>query len=191
MGRLLCFSLDDPRVHFDTGLVMRGMSTPRVLDEARLHRVVRYIVRAPKVHWLFRRQGGGETFGLDGLADADRAAVALGSFRVATNLRCHLFWRKRVPRFNTHLHEELGRRIRLRPRGRTSSQLGLISREGHCEPQRCWEAQASSGQKSFAAAGPGGRTGESRQGRHVAEHGRLGHQVLGCGAAEAADGDES
>ena len=37
-GRLLCHSLDDPRVQFETGLVMRGMGTPRVLDKARLHR---------------------------------------------------------------------------------------------------------------------------------------------------------
>ena len=35
-GRLLHHSLDDPRVQFGTGLVMRGMSAPRVLDEARL-----------------------------------------------------------------------------------------------------------------------------------------------------------
>ena len=52
-GRLLCHSLDDPRVQFETGLVMRGMSTPRVLDEARLHRAVRYIAGAPGVDWLF------------------------------------------------------------------------------------------------------------------------------------------
>ena len=42
-GRLLYHSLDDPRVQFETGLVMRGMSTPRVLNEARLHRAARYI----------------------------------------------------------------------------------------------------------------------------------------------------
>ena len=41
------------------GLVMRGKSTPRVLDEARRHRVVRYI--AGHLDWLFRWQGGGET----------------------------------------------------------------------------------------------------------------------------------
>ena len=41
-GRLLYHSLDDLRVQFETSLVMRGISTPRVLDEARLHRAVRY-----------------------------------------------------------------------------------------------------------------------------------------------------
>ena len=30
-------------MQFETGLVMRGMDTPRVFGEARLHRVVRYI----------------------------------------------------------------------------------------------------------------------------------------------------
>ena len=36
-GKLLYHSWDDPRVQFEIGLVMRGMSTPRLLDEARLH----------------------------------------------------------------------------------------------------------------------------------------------------------
>ena len=43
-GRLQKHSLDD------TGLVMRGMNTPRVLDEARLHRVVRRIAGAHADH---------------------------------------------------------------------------------------------------------------------------------------------
>ena len=55
MGRFLYHSLDDPRVQVDTGLVMRGMSTPRVLDEARLHRVVRYI--AGHLVWCVRVVG--------------------------------------------------------------------------------------------------------------------------------------
>ena len=46
-GRLLCHSLDDPRVRSDTGRVIRGVSTPRVLDEARLHRVVRHLAEHP------------------------------------------------------------------------------------------------------------------------------------------------
>ena len=70
-GRFLYHSLDDPRVQFDTGLVMRGMSTPSVLDEARLHRAVRYVAGTPGVDWVFRLQGGGETLKLWGLADAD------------------------------------------------------------------------------------------------------------------------
>ena len=71
--RLLHHSLDDPLVQIGTGLVMRGMSTPRVLDEAR-HPVVRHIPGAPSVDWLFHWQGGGETLKLYGLADADHAA---------------------------------------------------------------------------------------------------------------------
>ena len=72
-GRLLHHSSDDPRVQFDTGLVRRGMNTPRVLDESRLHRVASYIAGAPGVAWLFRWQGGGETLKLYGMADADHA----------------------------------------------------------------------------------------------------------------------
>ena len=41
-------------VQFETGLVMRGMSTSRVLNEARLYRAVRYIAEVPGVDWLFR-----------------------------------------------------------------------------------------------------------------------------------------
>ena len=59
----------------------------------------------------------------------------------------------------------------------------------YCESQRRWGAQASLGLESLVTAGTGGRIGESRQDRHVAEHGRLGHQVFGRGAAEAADWD--
>ena len=60
-------------MQFDAGLVMRGVSTPRVLDEAR-RPVVRHIPGAPSVDWLFRWQGGGESLKLYGLADADHAA---------------------------------------------------------------------------------------------------------------------
>ena len=73
-GRLLHRSLDDPRVQSETGLVVRDMSTPRVLDEARLHRAVRRIAGTPGVDWLFRLQGGTETLKLRGLVDADHAA---------------------------------------------------------------------------------------------------------------------
>ena len=52
-GKLLYHSLDDPRVQFETGMVMRGMSCPRELDEARLFRVIRYLVGVPVVGWLF------------------------------------------------------------------------------------------------------------------------------------------
>ena len=73
-GRLLYHSIDDPRVQFETGLVMRDMSTPRVMDEARLHRVVRYTAETPGVDWLFRWQGASERLKLYGLADADHAS---------------------------------------------------------------------------------------------------------------------
>ena len=49
-GRLLCHSLDGPRVQFESGLVMQGMSTPRLQDEARMHRAVRYI--AEHLVWI-------------------------------------------------------------------------------------------------------------------------------------------
>ena len=42
-GTLLYHSLDDPRVQFESGMVMRGMSKPTVLDKARLHRVGKYL----------------------------------------------------------------------------------------------------------------------------------------------------
>ena len=73
-GTLLVHSLDDPRLQFETGLVMRGMSTPRVLDDARLHGVVRHISGAPGVDCLFRWQGGGETLKLHVFPSADHAA---------------------------------------------------------------------------------------------------------------------
>ena len=60
-------------MQFETCLVMRGMSTSRLLDEARLHRAVRYIAGTPGVDWLFRWQCGAETLKLCGLADADHA----------------------------------------------------------------------------------------------------------------------
>ena len=41
--RLLCHSLDEPHVQFDPGHLMRGMSTSRVLDEAKLCPVVPHI----------------------------------------------------------------------------------------------------------------------------------------------------
>ena len=128
-GRLLYHSLDDPRVQLETGLVMRGMSTTRVLDEARLHRAVRYIAGTPGVDWLFRWQGGAETSKLYGLADADHAADDESRRSVSCSqefLGCHLLdqevgrqtcvpmssEKKRVPRFDllceTHLHEESG-----------------------------------------------------------------------------------
>ena len=72
LGRLLYHSLDVPRVQIDTGLVMRGLGTRRVLDEARLHRAVRYIAGTPGVDWSFCWQG--ETLKLNGLADADHAS---------------------------------------------------------------------------------------------------------------------
>ena len=128
-GRLLYHSMDDPRVQLETGLVMRGVSTTRVLDEARLHRAVRYIAGTPDVDWLFRWQGGAETSKLYGLADADHAADDESRRSVSCSqefLGCHLLdqevgrqtcvpmssEKKRVPRFDllceTHLHEESG-----------------------------------------------------------------------------------
>ena len=68
--RLLYHSLDDPQVEFETGLVMRGMSTPRVLDEARMLRAVRYSAGTPGLDWQFCWHGGAETIKLHGLADA-------------------------------------------------------------------------------------------------------------------------
>ena len=58
---------------------------------------------------------------------------------------------------------------------------------GFLRTAKALEAQASSGQETLVTAGTGGRTGESRKDRHAAEHGRLGHQFWGRGAAEAAD----
>ena len=72
-GRVLYHSLDDPRVQLETGLVMRGMSTPRLLDDARLHRAVRCTAGTPGVDSLFRWQGGAETLKLYCLADAHHA----------------------------------------------------------------------------------------------------------------------
>ena len=54
--------------------------------------------------------------------------------------------------------------------------LGLLSGQRSCEWQNCWKAQASSSPKSLVATGWTGRTGGSRQGRHVAEHCRLGER---------------
>ena len=93
VGRLLHHSLDDARVQFDTGLVMRGMSTPRVLDEARVHRAVRHIAGTPGVDWLFRWLGGAETLKLCGLADADHAVDDESRRSVSWShefLGCHL-----------------------------------------------------------------------------------------------------
>ena len=45
-----------------------------MLDEARRHRVIRYIAGAPGVDWLFRWKGVGERLKLCGLADADHAS---------------------------------------------------------------------------------------------------------------------
>ena len=53
--RLLYHSLDDPRAQFESGLVMRGMRAPSVLNEARLYRAVRYIAGTLCVDWLVGR----------------------------------------------------------------------------------------------------------------------------------------
>ena len=102
---------------------MRGTSTPRVLDEARLHRVMRYIAGTLGVDWLFRWQGGVETLTLYDLADADHAAddesrrsescsqefsglSLVGPRGWETDVRCYQFWRKRALCCETHPHEE-------------------------------------------------------------------------------------
>ena len=92
-GRLLHHSLDDPCVQFETGLVMRGMSAPRVLDEAPSHRAVRCNAGTPGVDWLFREQDGAETLKLYGLAEADHAADDVNRRSVSCSqefLDCHL-----------------------------------------------------------------------------------------------------
>ena len=210
-GRLLYHSLDGPRVQFDTGLVMRGMSTPRVLDEARLHRAVRYLAGAPGVDWLFRWQGVGEALKLYGLADADHAADDESRRSVSCSqefLGGHLLDQEvgrqtcvAISSGESEFHaltlcaarlifaKSLADGFGFPPRGRPDSLLGLLGGEGHCEPSRRRKAQTSSGQKPLVAEGSGGRAGGGRQDRHAAEHGRLGHQVLGRSAAEAADWD--
>ena len=72
---------------------MRDMSTPRVLDEAPLHRAVRCNAGTPGVDWLFREQDGAETLKLYGLADADHAADDVTRRSVSFSqefLGCHL-----------------------------------------------------------------------------------------------------
>ena len=80
-------------MQFETGSVLRGVSTPSVLDEARLHRAVRHIAGTPGVDWLFRWHGGAETLKLHGLADADHAAIDESRRSVSCSqefLGCHL-----------------------------------------------------------------------------------------------------
>ena len=51
-GKLLYHSADDPRVQFETNMVMRGMANPTELDHARLMRVVRCLVGAGDLVWV-------------------------------------------------------------------------------------------------------------------------------------------
>ena len=48
-GKLMYHSIDDPRVQFETCMVMSGMARPRVMYKARLWRAVRYLAGAPRV----------------------------------------------------------------------------------------------------------------------------------------------
>ena len=71
-GKLMYHSIDDPRVQFETGMVMSGMARPRVMDKARLWRVVRYLAGAPRVEWRFHYQKPGVKCYV--LCDADHAS---------------------------------------------------------------------------------------------------------------------
>merc|ERR1712194_82469 len=71
-GKLMYHSLDDPRVQFETGMVMSGMEKPRVMDKARLWRVVRYLAGVPRVEWRFPFQKGDVSMYV--LCDADHAS---------------------------------------------------------------------------------------------------------------------
>ena len=48
----------------------------------------------------------------------------------------------------------------------------VLSSEGYCESQGVGKLKHLQVRSLWLTAGTGGRTGESRQGRHVAEHGR-------------------
>ena len=191
--RLLCHSLDDPRVQFETGLLMRGMSKPRLIDEARLHRAVRDIAGTPGVDWLFRWQGGAETLKFYGLADADHTAGDESRRSVSCSqefLGCHL------------LDQEVGRHTCVAFSSGESEfhaltlcaarliflwEARLPIRTLQRQEALRWEVQASSSQKSLVTTGLSGWTGESRQGRHVAENCRLRNEVFGRGTTEAVD----
>jgi hypothetical protein len=71
-GKLLYHSADDPRVQFETNMVMRGMANPTELDHARLMRVVRYLVGAGDVVWVYKFQSGPQL--LYSLSDSDHAS---------------------------------------------------------------------------------------------------------------------
>ena len=53
-GIVTYHSLDDDRVQFETGIVMRGMAKPRVRDMACLVRSARYLKGAPSCEWAFK-----------------------------------------------------------------------------------------------------------------------------------------
>ena len=71
-GKLMYHSIDDPRVQFETCMVMSAMARPRVMDKARLRRVVRYLAGAPRVEWRFQYQKQGVKCYV--LCDADHAS---------------------------------------------------------------------------------------------------------------------
>ena len=199
-GRLVYHSFDDPRVQIDTGLVMRGMSTPRVLDQARLHRVVRYIAGAPRVDWLRRWQGCGEASKLCVLADADHAVddESRRSVSCSREFLEKLGHKLALPSVLETASATLWPSTQRGPSSRGAWSTDLVSlawkdRQPTQIPQRrgCIVDRKCVGKLKhpLVTAGTGGRTGESRQDRLVAEHGRRGHQVFGRGAAEAADWD--
>ena len=59
-------------MQFEKGMVMLGMARPRVMDKARLWRVVRYLAGAPRVEWRFHYQKPGVKCYV--LCDADHAS---------------------------------------------------------------------------------------------------------------------
>ena len=62
--------------------MIRGMSTPRALDEVGLRRVVQRIAGVLGVNWMFRWKGV-VTLKLESLADADHAADVESRRRVS------------------------------------------------------------------------------------------------------------
>ena len=70
-GTLLYHSADDPRVQYETNVVMSDMAKPTKLGQHRLVRVVRYLKGAGMVRWQFRFQK--PPIRLYGLCDSDQA----------------------------------------------------------------------------------------------------------------------
>ena len=53
---MLYISIDAPRIQHETHLVMKGMAAPRVIDKARLLRVVRFLLWSSFCGWCYKFQ---------------------------------------------------------------------------------------------------------------------------------------